>query len=283
MLAMLITSSSLSAIDSVSENIKQEWKLILSESAQSSPTLCEHMPLKDRYSDVRPLVSNKFIFTNDPLRYINASHVKFDSCMRKFIQCQAPMRNSLKDHWWMIWESMATTSLVLTKFYEGMREKCFPYWPKASQNNDGKIEIGELSISHSGSKISKVNEYDVEIFKFTLKKGDEIREHEIIHFLDWPDNGYLDAQIFLELALLLKNIHDNMEIPLIVHCSAGIGRAGSFITLLSLIDALDQNMSISVPARVIELRKQRVGSVQNIFQYKSIVKALEIYSKSPSS
>ncbi len=227
---------------------------------------------KDRYSNVTPFEFNRFKYSSDNERYINASWVKFDNCQQTFIQSQAPLLNTIADQWEMIWQSGAATTVMLSNFLEGRQVKAQCYWP-VEEGESEKI-LDNLNVH----LLKKEEIFEEGILKavrldFRIERGTETKNHTIIHYKLWPDQGVLTTAKILELYKLVKNIHLDKKHPIIVHCSAGVGRAGTFVSLYSLLSAFEEGTTGDPSQQVLELRKQRAHSVQNKGQYNLIYEA----------
>ncbi len=177
---------------------------------------------KDRYSNVTPFEFNRFKYSSDNERYINASWVKFDNCQQTFIQSQAPLLNTIADQWEMIWQSGAATTVMLSNFLEGRQVKAQCYWP-VEEGESEKI-LDNLNVH----LLKKEEIFEEGILKavrldFRIERGTETKNHTIIHYKLWPDQGVLTTAKILELYKLVKNIHLDKKHPIIVHCSAGVG------------------------------------------------------------
>jgi protein tyrosine phosphatase len=221
---------------------------------------------KDRYPDVTPFEFNRFKYLADDERYINASLVKFDNCQQTFIQSQAPLISTIADHWEMIWQSDAATTVMLTNFFDRRTAKAQCYWPI----EEGKSE--EFGDNFNVKLLKREEILQAELlnvvqFDFQIEKGSETKKHTLIHYKLWLDQGVVSVPQILELYTLVKNIHPDKKQPIIVHCSAGIGRAGTFVALYSLLSAFEEGIIGDPSQQVLALRKQRARSVQTKGQY----------------
>lgn len=282
--------------------IKRITCQVLADTARpgvASPyTMFEGMFCKrfNRYSDVVPYDRNFVKILGE--RYINASHI--EAVGKHYIACQAPVlesaktENTMGHHWQMIWEQKSNVIVMLTKFIEGVVEKAVRYWPETvgetSQFDDVLVTLtaqetvmlspeaneGEASSSESSS-LGRVQKSTLTI-KHLREAGERVVTH--FHFEDWPDNQKTSPAVLN--ALIEKTEEIELSGPLVVHCSAGIGRAGTYIALDSLLreirsiqrDGLDDR--ISVMRRVLELRHQRDGSVFTSAQYRLLYESLSL-------
>ncbi|XP_061182305.1 receptor-type tyrosine-protein phosphatase kappa-like [Saccostrea echinata] len=119
-------------------------------------------------------------------------------------------------------------------------------------------------------------------------KQNEQRIIRHFHFTAWPDKGVpLYASSLVHFHSKVKNTSAQAKGPLIVHCSAGIGRTGTFIALDFLIQQAKESGFIDVFRCVETLRRQRVHMVQTLEQYiflhDALVEALMCKSSDPST
>jgi netrin-G3 ligand len=99
------------------------------------------------------------------------------------------------------------------------------------------------------------------------------------HFLAWPDHGVpADKTVMLAFIRRVRQIHPPEGPPLIVHCSAGVGRTGTFITLDTMLQRLDKKEeSLNIYEFLVNMRKSRVLMVQTEAQYVYIHDSLAEY------
>lgn len=267
---------------------------------------------RNRWSNILPYDKNRVDFAGGS--YINASHIELAG--KHYIACQAPIvGRTFEHHWRMIWEQESNVIVMLTKFIEDNRQKAEPYWPE-KVDETMKFEdiqvtliahekvILEIPQSHEPEEIrpaldQDTTEYeeDGEVIYLTyepcvqkrtlkltnLRDGTE-REVTHFHYEGWPDHGTSTPEEFNALLNTVEGI--KLTGPLVVHCSAGVGRAGTFIATDSLrqdikkikLGQLDDK--IAVMQRVMELRHQRYESVQTTAQYVLIYQTLQTYLKS---
>ena len=158
--------------------------------------------------------------------------------------------------------------VMLCNLREGTIEKCADYWGKEMEKY--KVEVLEEN---------KFNEYLV-IRKFKLinvKKENNFKEITQLHFIGWPDAGVPKSELtydtFLEMFDVVKK--NKKDLPMVVHCSAGVGRTGTFIAMYNLyneilqqIDDLSKkDIEFSIFNLVRKMKEMRMFLVQNISQY----------------
>ncbi|ORX86164.1 hypothetical protein K493DRAFT_319846 [Basidiobolus meristosporus CBS 931.73] len=241
---------------------------------------------KNRYSDIVPYDRNRVKLKAIPSNssdYINASYVAVPGSERKYIATQGPKASTIGDFWQMVWEQRSRVIVMLTKVEESGRIKCEPYWPTAPQTS--------LNFPKSGLSVSVVKEQYIAndncvVRVLLLKKStpsDGIQEFTVTqyHTLDWPDHGVQShPQSILDLIKLTNQEQQTYELdsrskgfvcgPVIVHCSAGCGRTGTFCTIdtvLSLLPTLEDDSVDLIFEVVKKFREQRRIMVQTVKQY----------------
>ncbi|XP_061180791.1 receptor-type tyrosine-protein phosphatase mu-like [Saccostrea echinata] len=223
----------------------------------------ENMP-KNRFKTTFPYDHSRVIleaskgFTSD---YINANYIENLDEKREFIACQGPLKNTLVDHWRMIWQEHVDYVIMLTNLTEGPKVKCHQYWP-----DEGKeLNINPFSVTLlEEKKYSHFVERRMTVYK---KKVTGSRTVVQYHFIRWPDHGTPNP-----LNLIVFHRHFRHKImpshhPILVHCSAGIGRTGTFIAFDVLSRYGKDEGKVNVIEYVKAMRKDRMTMIQNVNQY----------------
>lgn len=154
---------------------------------------------------------------------------------REFIVTQGPLHSTRDDFWRMCWESNSRAIVMLTRCFEKGREKCDQYWP----HDKLPVYYGDIKVH----LLNNSNYQDWITTEFTISRGNEHRQIKHFHFTTWPDFGVPNPP--QTLARFVRAFRDRVgpdQRPIVVHCSAGVGRSGTFITLdriLQQIDVLD--------------------------------------------
>ncbi|XP_067664385.1 uncharacterized protein [Haliotis asinina] len=200
--------------------------------------------------------------------YINASHINGYGKSRFYIATQGPLPGTTADFWDMVRHYEVTTIIMLTNIFENDRMKCAKYWPEVGQTHQ-----------YGGSCVQTVQEesgmdYTVRTM-FISEEGE--RGHQICqyHYTAWPDHGQPSSgQSLLDFYYHAKATFGAG--PVIVHCSAGIGRTGTFIALDCLVDQATAEGVVDVFQCVKKLRYQRVNMVQTSVQYAFLHDVLDL-------
>lgn len=216
---------------------------------------------------------------DDPMDYINASYVDGYRQPKAYVSTQGPMRQTLTDFWRMIWQTGSRVIVMVTLNIEGEILKCDKYWPSPG---DRTMEFGVYTVDYINIEIHE--DFITTQLKLTNTRSEVSRDIWHMQFRSWPDFGTPETSnaILKYRDSVLKKQLDAIEItggaaypPIVVHCSAGIGRSGTFVTIDICIQKLETTGLVDVKSVVEKLRQQRYNSIQTkdqyIFCYKSII------------
>uniref|UniRef100_A0A914EBH7 protein-tyrosine-phosphatase n=2 Tax=Acrobeloides nanus TaxID=290746 RepID=A0A914EBH7_9BILA len=245
---------------------KQQFEEIeadTSEIVEESDEVFEENRLKNRYLNIAPVESTRIrLHSSGNSDYINANYI--DSCDEKnaYIATQAPLPHTFGDFWAMVWQEKCNVIVVITNLVERGRRKCDQYWPASSKT---VLTFGNL---HVGLDTERPNAYFVHRI-LTLKSSKCLLPERIIHqvhFTSWPDHGVPNT-VFPLLSFMNYVSEIQSTGPIVVHCSAGVGRSGSYILIDSMRRHLLQCDRINVQAHLKHIRRQRAKLVQTLEQY----------------
>lgn len=230
---------------------------------------------KNRYVDILPFNRTRVILQSHE-DYINANYIHAGLEKNAYIAAQGPLKNTAADFWQMLWEQGSSQIVMPARERESGREKCFVYWPEMNQS----VTHGDLNISCWDS--TEREGYLIRQFHVTHTISNVTREVIHYQYIAWPDHGVPSScKPVLELLRQVneyKLVHPE-DGPIIVHCSAGIGRTGAFITIDLSIKQLRNQAETDIYEIVRELRLQRYGMVQTfdqyVFCYQSVLAAVE--------
>ncbi|XP_014226420.1 tyrosine-protein phosphatase 69D [Trichogramma pretiosum] len=201
--------------------------------------------------------------------YINANFVLGYKERKKFICAQGPMENTVCDYWRMIWEQHLELVLMLTNLEEYSKTKCAKYWPDKAETKN----FGEITVEHVGEH--KFSDYVVRELKMTKTGERDSRKIVQYHFLTWKD--FMAPEHASAILRFIKRVNEAYSLekgPILVHCSAGVGRTGTLVALDSLMQQLADEGQVSIFNTVCDLRHQRNFLVQSMKQYIFIYRAL---------
>ncbi|XP_069464664.1 tyrosine-protein phosphatase non-receptor type 14 [Ambystoma mexicanum] len=252
----------------------------------ASATLPENME-RNRIREVVPYEENrvKLVPTKENnTGYINASHIKVTIAGEEwhYIGTQGPLPHTCHDFWQMVWEQGVNVIAMVTAEEEGGRCKSHRYWPKLGSRHSsttyGKFKVTNKFRTDSGCHATT---------GLKLKHLLSGQERTVWHlqYTDWPDQGCPEeVQGFLSYLEEIKSVrrHTNSMLdsskscnpPIVVHCSAGVGRTGVVILTELMIDCLEHNENVDIPAMLRHLRDQRMFLVQTIAQYNFVYQVL---------
>ncbi|XP_064604744.1 receptor-type tyrosine-protein phosphatase epsilon-like [Liolophura sinensis] len=202
--------------------------------------------------------------------YINACFVHGYNEQFRYIASQGPTCLMMDDFWRMVWQFDCTRIIMLTNLVEDARRKCDLYWPTSGNKKFGDVSVTLLETEAYADFTIRTfnvsNELDLSVPSRIVKQ---------FHFTSWPDHGvphYPTALVHFREKVHTTNTTGTG--PLVVHCSAGIGRTGTFIGLDYLIDQAKVEDKVDVLHCVLSMRKQRVNMIQTEEQYAFLYEAL---------
>ena len=245
---------------------------------------------KNRYPNIWPFEWNRVRvpLTEAGQNYFNGSQLNFNDVLdggRRYIATQAPLPGTFEDFWKVVWGEGVQVIVCLTATEEGgqvllflrwllIQIKCHPYW---TQNSVGEMHITPM---HE-TKVDLGLDQSVTVRTLMLQNRAEpfmsMREIVQLHYEEWPDFGTpAEPATILSLVKLLNEITSQRQkgknAPVIVHCSAGCGRTGTFCTVDSVVGQLDRSQDNGggkdlILETVLGLREQRMSLVQTLRQY----------------
>ncbi|KAI8843687.1 protein-tyrosine phosphatase-like protein, partial [Chytridium lagenaria] len=230
--------------------------------------------------------------------YINASFLDTTPLSpsmavgKRYISTQGPLPETVRDFWGMVWDQQVTVIVMLTKEEERGRPKCHRYWPEEGMSSrveygDGSVEVevvGRQSVC-GGEVVVR----EMKVGRVVDMEDADVRTVWHVHYLNWPDHKSSTAKTVLEVIDLANRLQGMTPFsgPMVVHCSAGCGRTGTFC----VIDTVLHQLSSSIPthslppldgtappqdpeevddlvlAAVMRMRERRVAMVQTLEQF----------------
>lgn len=199
---------------------------------------------------------------------------------KTYIATQGCLANTIQDFWNMIWQENTRVIVMTTKEIERGKKKCEKYWPDPQQNR----EWGPARVTC----LSETSTADYTLREFLLSwRGQEERKIFQYHFQVWPDHGVpSDPGCVLNFLQDVNARQEQLQLeglapgPICVHCSAGIGRTGTFIVIDMILDQIDReglDCEIDIQRTIQMVRSQRSGMVQTEAQYKFVYYAVQHY------
>lgn len=220
---------------------------------------------RNRYRDVSPFDHSRVKLENTENDYINASLVVMDEAQRSYILTQGPLRNTCGHFWLMIWEQKTKAVIMLNRVIEKGSEKCAQYWPSAEER--------EMAFRDTRFLVTLLSEepksyYTTRVLELQNIQTGEKRQIYHFHYTTWPDFGVPDSPASFLNFLFKVRESEALEVdhgPAVVHCSAGIGRSGTFSlvdTCLVLMDKRKDPSSVDIKNILLDMRKYRMGLIQ---------------------
>ncbi|XP_061083727.1 receptor-type tyrosine-protein phosphatase epsilon-like isoform X2 [Conger conger] len=233
---------------------------------------------KNRYPNILPYDHSRVVLTQiDGIKcsdYINASYIDGYKDKNKFIAAQGPKPETVADFWRMIWEQKTTTIVMLTNVKERKEDKCHQYWPEQGCWCYGNVRVVV-------EDCTVLVDYTIRKFCVQYQGGDGFKAPRLVtqlHFTSWPDFGVPFTPIgMLKFLKKVKLVNPSHAGPIVVHCSAGVGRTGTFIVIDGMIDMMHMEQKIDVFSFVSRIRNQRSQLIQTDMQYSFIYQALLEY------
>lgn len=237
----------------------------------------EHNSSLNRYKDVLPYDHTRVLLENDC--YINANHTQILSS--SYILTQGPIPGTCRDFWDMAWSYDIPIIIMLCKIVENCQNKCYQYWPLKP---NVPVTYGEFVLTTKTKKA--LDSYMISEI-IVHKKDDRDTKKTFIHFhfTSWPDYGVPnDVKDFIHFVLKIQDLHKTFGIskPLCIHCSAGIGRSGTFVLIDSIIKQIVSESTtdnIDVIATLLSMRASRINLVQTCEQFKFVYFSIHYYLK----
>ncbi|XP_055502229.1 receptor-type tyrosine-protein phosphatase alpha-like isoform X2 [Leucoraja erinacea] len=204
--------------------------------------------------------------------FINASFINGYQEKNKFIAAQGPKEETVNDFWRMIWEQNTATIVMVTNLKERKECKCAQYWP-----DQGCWTYGNIRVSVEDMMVL----VDYTIRKFCIQQVGDLMNKKPqrlvtqFHFTSWPDFGVPFTPIgMLKFLKKVKTCNPSFAGAIVVHCSAGVGRTGTFIVIDAMLDMMHAERKVDVFGFVSRIRAQRCQMVQTDMQYVFIYQAL---------
>ncbi|KAG5445331.1 Tyrosine-protein phosphatase non-receptor type 4 [Clonorchis sinensis] len=260
--------------------------------------------LKNRYRDISPYDQTRVILKQGTGDYINASYVIMDfpkaGFSLNYIAAQGPLPSTYGDFWQMCWEQHVSVVVMLTAVSEKGRVKCHQYWPDlgqtlrfsafnpnliSSRSSTGHPTSTELQIQTVQEEVAgdfAFREFTISQLSLTTQRSSalqnnpnpkttESRRITQLQYITWPDHGVPNNPTdFISFVERVRDKRGTDPAPVVVHCSAGIGRTGVLITMETAMNLIERGHPIR-PLELVQLmRSQRGLLIQTTSQFQFV-------------
>ncbi|XP_029803492.1 receptor-type tyrosine-protein phosphatase F isoform X14 [Suricata suricatta] len=227
---------------------------------------------KNRYANVIAYDHSRVILTSidgvPGSDYVNANYIDGYRKQNAYIATQGPLPETMGDFWRMVWEQRTATVVMMTRLEEKSRVKCDQYWPARGTETYGLIQVSLLDTVELAT-------YTVRTFALHKSGSSEKRELRQFQFMAWPDHGVPEYPTpILAFLRRVKACNPLDAGPMVVHCSAGVGRTGCFIVIDAMLERMKHEKTVDIYGHVTCMRSQRNYMVQTEDQYVFIHEAL---------
>ncbi|VDI07363.1 Hypothetical predicted protein, partial [Mytilus galloprovincialis] len=204
---------------------------------------------------------------DDSTDYINANYIKNYSKDKAYIATQGPKKITLSDFWQMIWQENVDTIVMVTKLMEGEKKKCEQYWPESTYK---QLVIDKFTLKSLVEKENTI--YTYRCIQLSCKNTNRTVHH--FHFTKWPDHDVPDKTDLVNFYRKVKSTPTNLSGPMVVHCSAGIGRTGTFLALDALYEHGKTTGFVNIMEYTHMMRQDRMNMIQTVEQYATVYDVL---------
>jgi protein tyrosine phosphatase len=239
---------------------------------------------RNRYADILPYDDTRVRLRDEENDFINANHLTstVSGVQHWYIACQGPLKQTTNHFWKMVWQEKSKIVVMVAAEVENGMVKCERYWP---EKEGEEVLYGEISVTVTRARSN--GNYTIRGLKLENHATKEKRSLWHMQYFSWPDHGVPSIPSFFlafvdEIRAARGRLGINQAVapwPIIIHCSAGIGRTGVLITIELVLAKADAGLIPDVKATLEELREQRCNLIQTPDQYNfvycSLVQALE--------
>lgn len=260
------------------DRLAREWEALCAYEADPCATTAASLPAnvkKNRHPDVLPYDHSRVILNDvsnmNGSDYINASTITdHDPRNPAYIASQGPLPHTTADFWQMIWEQGSVVIVMLSRLMENGVAMCHRYWPEEGSEVYHTYEV------HLVSEHIWCDDYLVRSFYLKNLKTSETRTVTQFHFLSWPDNGIpASIKAILEFRRKVNKSYRGRSCPIVVHCSDGIGRTGTYCLIDMVLNRMAKGAKeIDIAATLEHMRDQRTGMVKTKAQFEFVLMAI---------
>nr|XP_029499734.1 receptor-type tyrosine-protein phosphatase-like N [Oncorhynchus nerka] len=190
--------------------------------------------------------------------------------MPTYIATQGPLSHTIADFWQMVWENGCTVIVMMTALVEDGEKQCDRYWP---DEGSSLYHIYEVNLV---SEHIWCNDFLVRSFYLKNVQTQETRTLTQFHFLSWPAQGIpTSTRTLLDFRRKVNKCYRGRSCPIIVHCSDGTGRTGTYILIDMVLNRMAKGVKeIDIAATLEHVRDQRPGMVRTKEQFEFALTAV---------
>ncbi|XP_051746750.1 receptor-type tyrosine-protein phosphatase O isoform X2 [Ctenopharyngodon idella] len=221
---------------------------------------------KNRYTNILPYDFSRVklisLHNDEGSDYINANYIPGYNSPHEFIATQGPLPETRNDFWKMVLQQKSHIIVMLTQCNERRRVKCDHYWPFTEE----PVAYGEITVE----MLSETDSPEWTIRNFRLGYADETQDVLHFNYTSWPDHGVPTVnaiESILQFVQIVRQQVNRTKGPIVVHCSAGVGRTGTFIALDRLMQHIQEHEYVDILGMVSDMRSHRLSMVQTEEQY----------------
>ncbi|XP_077734775.1 tyrosine-protein phosphatase non-receptor type 20 isoform X4 [Canis aureus] len=229
---------------------------------------------KNRYRDILPYDSTR-VPLGENKDYINASYIRIVNSGEEYfyIASQGPLPSTIDDFWQMVLENNSNVIVMITREIEGGVIKCHHYWPISMRK---PLELKNYRVFLENYQILQY--FIIRILQVVRKSTGTSHFVKHVQFTNWPDHGTpASVDGFIKYVRFVRKSH--LTGPILVHCSAGVGRTGVFLCVDVVFCAIEKNFPFNIRNIVAQMREQRYGMIQTkeqyFFCYKVVLEVLQ--------
>ncbi|XP_052775337.1 receptor-type tyrosine-protein phosphatase T-like isoform X2 [Mya arenaria] len=225
---------------------------------------------KNRYADIIAYDHSRVVLNqlpHDPHSdYVNANYIDGYNCKKAYIASQGPNKAMLADFWRMVWQEKVTKIVMLTNLVETCKKKCEQYWPSEGSQVYGEVTVESLDTA-------EYTDYIIRTFTISVARISRIIKQ--FHFLSWTDHGAPTyPTTLLNFRRKVQQYNSDSMSPILVHCSAGIGRSGTYIAVDYLLQQAKTEGVVDLLQCAQLMRSNRVNMIQTWQQYSFVYDAV---------
>ncbi|NXI50518.1 PTPRO phosphatase, partial [Chloroceryle aenea] len=243
----------------------EELKLI----GLDTPHFAADLPMnrcKNRYTNILPYDFSRVRLVSmneeEGADYINANYIPGYNSPQEYIATQGPLPETRNDFWKMVLQQKSQIIVMLTQCNEKRRVKCDHYWPFT----EDPVAYGDITVE----MLSEEEHTDWVYRNFRISYADEVQDVMHFNYTAWPDHGVPTtnaAESILQFVQMVRQKSAKSKGPVIIHCSAGVGRTGTFIALDRLLQHIRDHEFVDILGLVSDMRSYRMSMVQTEEQY----------------